>query len=229
MYQLAASAILWRGVLRLIAVKVAAAGSGQTGGRQWEESLMRTTTTVNTVMPAALGPVTVQWREQLSDGTSVLIRPISSADAQRERDFIDNLSIESRYFRFLDGMRCPSPELIERLTGVDQIRDVAFVALVEDPAAADGIRQVGVCRYSGNPDGRSSEFAVAVADAYQHRGLGTLLMRHLIDVARARGIKCLYSLDAADNGSMRELAAHMGWQRKMHEDDASLVSHIINL
>jgi GNAT superfamily N-acetyltransferase len=167
-----------------------------------------------------------QWNEKLLDGTPVLIRPIGPQDAERERIYIENLSLESRYFRFLEGMRTPSPELIKKLTEVDHDRDAAFVALIGEGAQQ---RQIGVARYSLDADGESCECAVSVSDDFQHRGLGTLLMRHLIEKARARGIKHMYSIDAAENRSMWGFAEHLGFERHRDPDDARLTRHTIHL
>src|SRR5690242_9700280 len=95
-----------------------------------------------------------QWNEKLLDGTPVLIRPIGPQDEERERKYIESLSLESRYFRFLEGMRSPSPELIKKLTHVDQSRDAAYVALLGEGA---NLRQIGVARYSLDNDGESCE------------------------------------------------------------------------
>lgn len=167
-----------------------------------------------------------QWTEKLLDGAIVLIRPIRRNDADRERTFIEDLSLESRYFRFLEGIRTPSPGLIKQLTDIDHDRDAAFVALVDENGLQ---RQVGVARYSLDPDGERCECAVSVSDDFQHRGLGTLLMRHLIEQARARGIKSMYSIDATENHSMTGFAKHLGFERQIDPHDARLTNHRLNL
>lgn len=167
-----------------------------------------------------------EWHETLADGSAVLIRSIRPDDAERERAFIESLSLESRYFRFLDALKSPSPELLKKLTDIDWQRAAALVALIGSGAAQ---RQIGVARFSLDDDNESCECAIAVADDFQHKGLGTLLMRHLIELARARGIKQLYSLDAADNGSMRDFAKQLGFTHKIASDDATLVVHSLNL
>lgn len=166
------------------------------------------------------------WNEKLLDGTPVLIRPIGPEDAERERKFIEGLSLESRYFRFLGCMSKPSDELIHKLTNVDQTRDAAYVALVAD---GGGQRQIGVARYSLDADGRSCECAVSVSDDMQKKGLGTLLMRHLIEHARSRGVRHMYSIDAAENRSMWPFAAHLGFSRHSDPDDACLTRHELEL
>ena len=73
---------------------------------------------------------------------------------------------------------------------------MADVALAHDSGA---LREVGVSRCSASGDAQHCECAVTVADHWQHRGLGTLLMRHLSDTARCHGFRQMFSLDAVAN------------------------------
>lgn len=167
------------------------------------------------------------WNERLRDGTPVEIRPINPGDAERERRFIEGLSAQSRYFRFLQNLKQPSPELIRRFTEIDQRSDVALVALI---GHGEQRRIIGVSRYHLCGDGGDiCEFAVVVADEWQRKGLGTLLMRHLIETARARGVQRLYSTDVAENHSMKELATHLGLRRRKDREDPTLVEHSLEL
>ena len=177
---------------------------------------------VEPVMPWALGPNYPHWSEKLRDGTCVTIRPLTRNDVEKERAFIQTLSPQSRRFRFLGQIGQPSDQLLAQLTNLDYTHDVAFAAVVSGESEG---RFIGVARFSTTADGISCECAVAVLDGWQHRGLGTALMQHLIEVARARGIAHMYSLDAADNAAMADLAAHLGFDRKLDRDDGSLVVH----
>ena len=112
--------------------------------------------------------------------------------------------------------------MIEQLTDIDYVHDVAFAAVVAEGAAE---RIVGVSRYSTGAGGRSCECAVTVDDDWQDQGLGTLLMKHLIEVARARGIRTMFSIDSAENTRMAELARHLGFHGRIDPDDASQVIH----
>lgn len=179
-------------------------------------------------VPAAAGsaPDNLQWHEKLRDGTTVLIRPIQAADAALERQFIERLSPQSRRYRFLGTIKTPSPELLRRFTHPELVRGVAFIALIADGPEN---REIGVCRYSASPDGLSCECAVAVSDEWQGKGLATILMRRLIDTARARGIERMYSIDANDNQGMRELAEHLGFRRRVDPEDPTFVIHTLDV
>lgn len=174
------------------------------------------------VRPWQIGPDYPRWNETLRDGTHVLIRPIVRTDAAEERTFIDALSPQSRRYRFLGQVRHPSAEMIERLTHLDYRQDVAFAAIVHDGARE---KFVGIARYNTSADGTDCECAVTVLDDWQGKGLGTLLMRHLVEVAKCRGITRMWSLDSAENVAMADLARHLGFHREQDPGDSSQVIH----
>lgn len=169
-----------------------------------------------------LGDAFPRWQDCLRDGTPVLVRPLTEDDAVAERDFLESLSPESRRFRFLGQIGHPTEEMIYRLTHVESPRDVAFAAI----ATVDGRELiVGVSRYGGSADGSECEAAVTVRDDWQHRGVGTLLLAHLLQVAKGRGIKRMWSIDSAANTRMDELARYFGFERRADPRDATQVIH----
>jgi len=158
----------------------------------------------------------------LLDGSEVTVRALRKEDAGLERDFIRNLSPESRWMRFLGQIGDPSDSLIRKLTELDYQHDMAFIALSNEGGIT---HEVGVSRYSLAPDGQSCECAVTVADTWQGKGLGTVLMRDLIDIARRRGIRSMFSIDANENERMRELARDLSFKREQDPDDPTRVIH----
>lgn len=168
---------------------------------------------------------TVQSAETLPDGSRVIVRPIRPDDIELERRFIEELSPEARRYRFLCGMLTPSDALLKQLTAIDQTRDAALIAL---DGSASTPREIGAARFSATADGRA-EVAVTVSDDWRLRGVGTLLMRRLIDVARDRGIHALFSVDPADNESMRRFAGALGFDRRPNPEDATQVVHTLLL
>ncbi len=166
------------------------------------------------------------WIESLGDGTRVLIRPLREEDREREEDFIRRLSPDSRRFRFMGAFKDASPALIDQLMDVDYEHRMAFVALAHDNGK---LREVGVSRYSATDQKGHCECAVTVADDWRQRGLGVLLMRHLIDLARRNGYQHMISLDAADNEAMRDLASYLGFRRRLDPEDSTQVVHTLDL
>jgi RimJ/RimL family protein N-acetyltransferase len=160
----------------------------------------------------------------LRDGRRVTIRPIRRDDVARNAAFLEQLSPPSKHFLFLGGISRLSDAALQQLCDPDHAHDMAYVALATD--AAGGERQVGVCRYAGaNADG--AEISVAVADDWQHQGLGQIMLRQLIDYARTHGIRRLYSMDAVNNDRMRHLARHIGFAE--HPDPADIHQVIYSL
>jgi len=154
------------------------------------------------------------------DGVSFRVRPIRPDDEERERRFIIGLSPESRYRRMMNAMKELPPELLHRFVHVDYEHDMAFVALTGEPPNEEII---GVARYAQDRRVPDFEFAVAVADAWQARGVGTTLMRLLFEYAHARGIHRLHGEILADNSKMIDLAHWLGMKTTLCPADRCLV------
>ncbi len=178
------------------------------------------------VAPPSIVPGYPRWSETLRDRSHVVIRPINKLDKAAERAFIEELSPGARRMRFLGEMRHPSERLIEQFTDIDYVRNVAFVAV-----SAEDSREkiVGVSRYSTDETGRNCECAVTVSDEWQQQGLGTLLMKHLIEVARTQGVRRMTSIDSADNVEMQDLARFLGFTTRVDPDNVRQVLHELAL
>ena len=177
--------------------------------------------------PAPFGALEgTHWIEALNDGTRVLVRPLRADDRQREEAFIQRLSPESRRQRFMDSFKQASKTLIDQMMDVDNVRNMAFVALAHDNGE---LREVGISRYSETANKEQCESAVVVADDWRKRGLAVLLMQHLIDQARKNGFRQMISLDAADNDAMQELASYLGFKSRRDPDDAHQIIHTRDL
>jgi GNAT superfamily N-acetyltransferase len=138
---------------------------------------------------------------QLSDGATVIVRPIRAADRDLLLDGFERLSPQSRYRRFLAPMEDLSEPMLRYLTEVDHHDHEAIGAI--DPASGHGI---GIARYVRLPDRPdAAEAAVTVADDWQGRGLGTLLLGALADRARAEGIHTFTGVVLAANQEMLEV------------------------
>ncbi|MDX9987686.1 bifunctional acetate--CoA ligase family protein/GNAT family N-acetyltransferase [Thiothrix unzii] len=157
---------------------------------------------------------------QLPDGTDIIIRPIRPEDAEMEQEFVRNLSKESRYMRFMQALRELTPDMLVRLTQIDYDREMAFLALTRQ----DGKEvEMGVTRYAINPDRNSCEFALVIADEFQNRGLGGVMMNILIDTARARGLRYIDGEVLAHNHGMLKLMQRLGFERQKSDIEDGIV------
>ena len=161
-----------------------------------------------------------QWTTE--KGTPVTIRPIRPEDAENEREFVDSLSPEAKYLRFMSTLKQLTPAMLARFTQVDYDREMALVAVVD----RDGREmQIAVARYVINPDWESCEFAIVVSQHWQGHGLGRHLMLRLIDIAKARGLKTMIGQILAANQRMLGLAKALGFVVEDNPEDRS-VRHV---
>lgn len=177
-------------------------------------------------LPTPIDANTAHWNDMLRDGTHIDVRAITAHDGAAERSFIQALSPSSRRFRFLGQVGTPSDVMIARFTDIDYTHDVAFVAtLSADPQHAF----IGVSRYGVETGSDRCECAVTVSDDWQGRGVGAVMMQHLIDVARSRGIGTMYSIDSAENRCMADLAQFLGFRSRSDPADATQTLHELTL
>lgn len=155
-----------------------------------------------------------------NSGLNVHIRPIKAEDAQLESEFVNNLSEHTKYLRFMQNVKQLSDEMLIKFTQIDYDQEMAFIAY-----SYDHNRQVeiGVTRYSINPDGTSCEFALVVRDDYQHQGIGSHLLESLIDHARQKGLTTMNGEVLKENKGMLQLAKLHGFSAQTCEDDPQIM------
>ena len=122
--------------------------------------------------------------------------------------YIRALSFASRRNRFLGSVNEMSANELYRMTHGD---DVARPALIVE--AVDGVARVmiGEARYALMPDGFTCEFALSVAEAWRHKGIGTLLIGIIEDRAKALGMHYLVGDVFRSNEAMVALARNAGF------------------
>ncbi len=128
-------------------------------------------------------------RHVLVDGTAVVLRLVQPSDRDElARQFL-RMSPDSRYRRFFSGIRELSPEMLDYLTVVDGQDHFAILAFTESLDLKEEAG-VGVARFVRLPGERDvAEAAVTVVDDHQGRGIGRLLLMHLVRAAQERGVK----------------------------------------
>jgi acetyltransferase len=155
---------------------------------------------------------------ELSDGSEVEIRPLGPEDKAGLAAGFERLSGLSRYRRFLSPTSHLSAKQLAYLTEVDHHDHEALVAI--DPASRNGLGVARYVRSAQNPG--EAEFAVAVADDWQRRGLGTALLRQLAERARAEGITRFTGFVLEDNQPMRGLLHSLGEVQQRDARDGTL-------
>lgn len=157
-------------------------------------------------MAAFVAPIPVVF----ADGTELMLRPVLPGDTERANHPSVEFSSDTLYRRFL-STRAPSPALMNYLFQVDYVDHFVWV-LVDD---ADGpvVADVRFVRDANDP--AVAEIAFIVADGYQGRGIGSLLMDALIISAQVGGVRRFTARLLSDNLPMRAILDRYGadWAR----------------
>jgi GNAT superfamily N-acetyltransferase len=149
---------------------------------------------------------------QTKAGEAVHVRPIRPGDAARLAQFHQHLSLRSVYRRFFFVHPVLSATEIERFTTVDYVDRLALV--VEE---AQHLLAVG--RYDRSAGTGEAEVAFVVADLYQNRGIGTLLLEQLAAAAWRNGITTFTASVLPENREMLGVFTDSGFQVTTHIED----------
>jgi len=141
-------------------------------------------------------------------GQAISIRPMRPEDLEIETEFVQAWSAETRYNRLFSAGSHTSPERLKQITRIDYSRDMALIAtlMLEDREV-----QIGVARYVLRDDDKTCEFALAVADAWQQRGIGRALMLNLMDAAAKAGIETMEGQILSSNERMLKFMRSLGF------------------
>jgi len=163
-----------------------------------------------------------------ANGIYITIRPIRPEDAVMEKDFVHRLSEHTKYFRFMQAMQELTPEMVVRFTQIDYDREMAFVAVADDNRGSLP-KELGVGRYLMNPDGQSVEFALVVSDGCQRMGIGTRIMKALMQSAKSKGVSFFEGEVLAVNSPMLALTKKLGFTTSAVPDDIEVVRVVKDL
>lgn len=150
----------------------------------------------------------------LADGTPILLRSIRPEDEPLMIRFHEGLSDQSVYFRYFTHLSLQQRiqhARLARICFIDHDREIALVAVHDDPSTRGGaILGVGrLCKAHGKAE---AEFAVLVSDGWQRRGLGTLLLKKLVEVGREERLGRIQGTILGCNSGMRRLCESVGFK-----------------
>ncbi|HET7173389.1 MAG TPA: GNAT family N-acetyltransferase [Nocardioidaceae bacterium] len=158
-----------------------AEGSGTSGARV-EPGAPGAPQSAATEATEGAPPYPAHWEADvlLLDGSTARLRPIRPDDAGLLVEFYARVSPESKYFRFFAHYPVLTPRDVHRFTHLDYVERVAFVVTVAE-------RIIAVGRFDGL-DADEAEVAFLVQDDQQGKGIGQLLLEHLAQAGRERGL-----------------------------------------
>lgn len=171
-------------------------------------------------------PIEYVWPWTMKDGSIVTIRPIRAEDESRMVEFHKMLSDATVYLRYFQMRRLESRVAHERLIRkcfLDYDREVALVAVRKSKDTGQQ-ELLGVGRLVRQRDERETELGVVVADQWQGSGLGTELVRRLVEIARSEGIRVIKAEILSENAAMLALAKRFHFKLVRGEDPMSLAA-----
>jgi acetyltransferase len=163
----------------------------------------------------------------LANGRRVLMRPALPQDGELLRAFVQGLSSEARYFRFLTKFSELPQGIVDRFTRIDYQRHVALIA---ETVTRAGETMVGEARYViDEQDPEIAEFALAVADDWRGMGLAGTLLERLVDHAASSGIRRIVGDAFATNTAIVTFAKRYGFTVTRSLGDSRLVRVVKDL
>ena len=150
----------------------------------------------------------------LRDGSVAHVRPIRPDDAERIHRFHAAQSEESIYLRFFAPIKRLSERDVRRFTHVDYVERVALVATVGDDI-------IGIGRYDrlGGPASTSAEVAFNIADSFQGRGVGSVMLEHLAAIGAESGVAEFVADVLPQNRKMIQVFTEAGYDVSRNFDD----------
>jgi acetyltransferase len=165
----------------------------------------------------------------LRNGTQVIIRPIRPEDEPDMVKFHETLSEESVYYRYFAQLKLDQRVAHERLTRMcftDYDREIPLVAERRDPQTKQ-CEVLGVGRLSKLRGLNEAEFALIVSDRWQRQGLGTELLKRLVQVGRQEGLGCIRATMLKENHGMQRVAKAVGFTLSRPAPDADFSAEIV--
>ncbi|GAB4381157.1 MAG: bifunctional acetate--CoA ligase family protein/GNAT family N-acetyltransferase [Elainellaceae cyanobacterium] len=189
---------------------------------------------INQLPKLAIRPYPLQYVQPwtMKDGREIVMRPIRPEDEPLLVKFHQTLSQQSVYFRYAHMIKLNQRIAHERLTRIcfnDYDREIAIVAEIKDANAEPEILAIGrLSRLQGTED---AEFSMLVSDRVQGQGLGTEILRRLLQIGCEEQIEQVFADIAPDNRTMQHICQKLGFElhRAIDEDMEPMVKAVIDL
>lgn len=178
----------------------------------------------------AIRPYPIQYVSPwtLPDGTTVTLRPIRPEDEPLMIQFHQSLSEQSVYLRYFHLIKLSHRITHDRLTRmccIDYDREMAIVADYENPETGEH-EILAVGRLSQLHGMREAEFSMLISDDYQHKGLGTELLKRLLQIGRDEKLEIVSAEILADNQGMQRVCEKLGFEIQQTADPSIVRAEI---
>ncbi len=147
----------------------------------------------------------------LTDGTTVEIRPARTDDLPAMKAMHEGMSADNSYLRFFNFSQLSAEQEAARVCRPSGADHAALLALCSDQV-------VGIASYEVNDHGPAAEIAIAVPDNMHNRGIGALLLEHLVSDAGLRGITTFTASVLTQNAEMQRVFRDAGLSARRQLD-----------
>jgi acetyltransferase len=151
-----------------------------------------------------------EWK--LRDGTPILIRPVRPEDEPMMVKFHYELSESSVHYRYFGLVKLEeriAHEYLVRMCFNDYDREIAIIGVRNSPETKED-EIIAVLRLINANEVNEAEFAMVIRDQWQEHGLGTQLMKLLLDIGRKEGVDQIFGQILPDNHAMQRVCKGSG-------------------
>jgi GNAT superfamily N-acetyltransferase len=168
---------------------------------------------------SAARPTKPKWppRLDLRNGWRIFVRPIGPDDGLLIRDLLGHVTKEDLRLRFFDSIKEFSQQFIAKLTELDSLRAMAFVAIDET-----NHQTLGVVWLYWDSIHETGEYAILLRSDLKGLGLGWALMQLIIDYAKSKGLKHVCGQILQENSVMLKMCRELGFNIKTDANDRGL-------
>jgi acetyltransferase len=169
----------------------------------------------------AIRPYPSEWQRSmaLSDGMSVIVRPIRPEDEALVHAFFCRISEEDLRLRFFAPVKELSHAFVSRLTQLDYSRAIAFIAVARKSG-----EMLGAVHLHADANYDIGEFAILVRSDLKGRGLGWMLMQIMLEYARSEGLSVVTGQALRDNNTMLQMCEQLGFTIENMENGRDIVT-----
>ena len=167
----------------------------------------------------AVRPYPTEWERTvtLRNGRKAFVRPVRPEDEEEFRRFFEKITPEDLRLRFFAPVRDFSHPFLARLTQLDYARAIAFVAFDEQTG-----EMMGAVRLHADANHETGEYGILLRSDLKGLGLGWILMRLMIEWAKAEGLHEVEGQVLRENTTMLEMCRSLGFSIRIDPDDPEL-------
>ncbi|MCJ7693005.1 MAG: GNAT family N-acetyltransferase, partial [Sedimentisphaerales bacterium] len=154
-------------------------------------------------------PEELERYDTLREGTEIFFRPVKPTDEAELSEMLYSLSEQSVKTRYMAHTMAFPHKDVQQLTNIDYRQDISIVGTVP---GVSGEHVVALAQYFLDPKTRAAEVAFIVQDEWQQKGMGTLLLDYLIQIAKSRGVKRFYAKVMPINKPMLTIFYNSGYK-----------------